>query len=203
MGQEITERQRSILGFIRETVERRGLPPSLREIGMKFGIRSTNGVDKHLVALERAGLITRERGMSRGIALTGARRATPIVPLLGRVAAGLPVLAPENQEAEYAVDDALFGIRPEQRVFALKVRGESMIDAHILDGDTVLVSEGAMARNGEIVVALVDGEATVKRFFLESGLVRLQPENSALEPIYVSQGDLRILGRVIGVMRKV
>ena len=203
MGQNITERQRQILEFIRMAVDSRGIPPTIREIGIRFGIRSTNGVDKHLQALERAGHITRQRGTSRGIALAAVRRASTAVPLLGRVAAGLPVLSPENRDGEYAVDGSLFGIRPDQKVFALTVRGESMIDAHIMDGDTVLVREGATAQNGEIVVALVDGEATVKRFYLEEGTVRLQPENRTLQPLYLDQGDLRIVGRVIGVMRKV
>lgn len=203
MAAEATERQQAIYEFIRETTESRGMPPSLREIGLKFGIRSTNGVDKHLAALERAGLITRERGKSRGIVVAGARRAGSSVPVLGRVAAGMPVLSPENREGECSVDRELFGIRQSQNVFALKVKGDSMIEAHILDGDTVLVREQAEAANGDIVVALVDGDATVKRFFLEGGRVRLQPENRAMEPIFVESGDLRIAGKVVGVMRRV
>lgn len=199
----MTDRQRQILDFIRKVIERRGIPPSIREIGESFGIRSTNGVEKHLQALERSGYIVRQRGTSRGIALAWKKCVSATVPLLGQVAAGLPVLAPENREGEYAVDGALFGIRSEEPIFALKVRGESMIDAHIMDGDMVLVREGPLARNGEIVVALVDGEATVKRFFLEGERVRLQPENSAMEAMYIEHGELRIVGKVIGVMRKV
>src|SRR5512145_123630 len=130
MENNITDRQQAILEFIRSTVETRGIPPSLREIGLKFGIRSTNGVDKHLAALERAGVITRERGRSRGIALAGAHKAAATIPLLGRVAAGRPVLSPENREGEYSVDPAAFGIRHAQRTFALRVKGESMIEAH-------------------------------------------------------------------------
>src|SRR5512139_2953452 len=203
MASGISERQQDILGFIRETIERRGIPPSLREIGIKFGIRSTNGVDKHLAALERAGLITREPGKSRSISVAGGRQSVVSVPVLGRVAAGQPVLSPENREGTCSVDQELFGIRPAQSVFALRVKGDSMIEAHILDGDTVLVREQAEARNGDIVVALVEGEATVKRFFLEEGRVRLQPENRAMSPIIIERGELRIAGKVVGVMRRV
>jgi repressor LexA len=175
----------------------------MREIGAKFGIRSTNGVEKHLLALERGGYISRERGKSRGIAVIGGSRTSDIVPLLGRVAAGVPVLSPENREGELTVDRSLFALKSSLQVFALGVRGDSMIDAHILNGDTVLVQEQSIAVNGDIVVALVDGDATVKRFFLENGRVRLQPENRTMEPLYFDGGDLRIIGKVVGVMRKV
>lgn len=203
MKDTISKRQQAILEFIQETLAERGMPPTLREIGEKFGIRSTNGVDKHLLALERGGHITRERGKSRGIAVTSGPRRDSTVPLLGRVAAGVPVLSPENREGDVAVDSSLFDIRPAQAVFALGVRGDSMIEAHILDGDTVLVREQAMAINGDIVVALVDGEATVKRIFFEEERVRLQPENRAMQPRFVDEGDLRIVGKVVGVMRKI
>ncbi|HEX9021769.1 MAG TPA: transcriptional repressor LexA, partial [Nitrospirota bacterium] len=177
----VTERQRAIYEFIRATVDFRGIPPSMREIGEKFGIRSTNGVEGHLAALERSGLIMRERGKSRGIALRAGGRATAAVPLLGRVAAGAPVLSPENREAEVMVDLSLFSLRSPHNLFALKVRGESMKDAHIMDGDMLLVRAQTTAQNGDIIVALVEGEATVKRFFAEIGRVRLQPENSAMK----------------------
>jgi repressor LexA len=202
MDRKISERQKDIYDFIRRTIESRGIPPTIREIGLRFGIRSTNGVDKHLQSLEKAGLLSRQRGASRGIRLSAVQKMLATVPLLGRVAAGLPVLSPENREGEYTVDGSLFGIGPEQRVFALRVRGESMIDAHIMDGDTVLVREQSMARNGDIVVALVEGEATVKRFFLEEGRVRLQPENRTMPPLYFLGGDLRVMGKVVGVMRR-
>lgn len=202
MKTAITERQQTILEFIREMTASRGMPPTMREIGAKFGIRSTNGVEKHLLVLERGGYISRERGKSRGIAVTGGSRQTNIVPLLGRVAAGVPVLSPENKECDLTVDLSLFALRSSQQVFALGVRGNSMMDAHILDGDTVLVREQATAANGDIVVALVDGDATVKRFFLEDGRVRLQPENRTMEPLYFDGGDLRVIGKVVGVMRR-
>jgi repressor LexA len=203
MKGKTTERQKAIYDFIQETMARRGMPPTLREIGGKFGIASTNGVEKHLLALERGGHITRERGKSRGIAVTSGSRRESTVPLLGRVAAGVPVLSPENREGDVAVDQALFDIRSAQAVFALGVRGDSMIEAHILDGDTVLVREQVTAANGEIVVVLVDGEATVKRIFFEDERVRLQPENRMMEPRFIDQGDLHIVGKVVGVMRKI
>jgi repressor LexA len=200
---KITDRQQEIYEFIRTTIATRGIPPSMREIGEKSGIRSTNGVDKHLTALERGGLISRERGKSRGIMLPSAGRPAATVPLLGRVAAGMPVLSPENREGEVTVDLSLFSLRSSNNLFALKVRGESMKDAHIMDGDTLLVRAQATAQNGDIVVALTDGDATVKRFFLEKDRVRLQPENSSMKPIYVERGEFRIVGRAVGVIRKI
>ncbi len=202
MKKNVTERQQEIYTFIRQVVDKRGIPPTMREIGAKFGIRSTNGVEGHLAALEAHGLITRERGKSRGILVRSESSATAI-PLLGRVAAGMPVLAPENREGEVMVDLALFNLRSPSGLFALKVRGESMVDAHIMDGDTLLVRSQPSARDGDIVVALVDGEATVKRFFLERGRVRLQPENSTMRPIYVERGELMIVGKLVGLVRKV
>jgi len=202
MKGKISERQQAILDFIQETMARRGMPPTMREIGAKFGIRSTNGVEKHLLVLERGGYISRERGKSRGIAVIGGSRKADCVPLLGRVAAGIPVMSPENREGELTVDLSLFALRSSQQVFALSVRGDSMMDAHILNGDTVLVQEQTTAANGDIVVAMVDGETTVKRFFLENGRVRLQPENRTMEPMYFNGGDLRIIGKVVGVMRR-
>lgn len=203
MKKELTDRRREIYDYIRSVVDRRGMPPTIREIGEAFGIRSTNGVEGHLAALERSGMIRRERGKSRGILLGSAQRSPVAVPMLGRVAAGQPLLAPENRDGEVMVDAAVFSIRSTSTVFALQVKGESMIDAHILDGDILLVRAQKSAQNGEIVVALVDGETTVKRFFHEKDRVRLQPENSALKPIIVERGEFQILGKAIGVIRKV
>ncbi len=202
MKSAITERQLIIYEFIRESIAARGIPPSMREIGEQFGIRSTNGVAGHLSALEKGGHISRERGKSRGISLRTRGRTAVAVPLLGRVAAGIPVLSPENREGEVLVDLSAFSLRKGNNLFALKVKGESMMNAHIMDGDTLLVHAQAVAQNKDIVVALVDGEATVKRFFAEKGRVRLQPENSAMKPIVVERGEFRILGRVVGVLRK-
>ena len=202
MAQEITERQREIYGYIRDTQAFTGMPPTIREICARFGIASTNGVEKHLRALERSGHITRAPGKSRGSAASPKVPAGARVPLLGRVAAGAPLLSPENRDEDITIDPALFSLRSSQRTFALTVRGESMVEAHILNGDTVLVREQSSADNGDIVVALVDGDATVKRFFLEGDRVRLQPENRTMEPMVFHRGDLRVLGKVVGVMRK-
>ena len=204
MKKSITDRQREIYEFIRTNIDGRSIPPTIREIGEAFGIRSTNGVEKHLVALERSGLVIRERGKSRGISLrANGKRPVATVPLLGRVAAGMPVLSPENNEGDFAVDISLFKLKSPHNLFALKVKGESMIDAHIVDGDTVIVRVQAAAQNGDIVVALVNGEATVKRLFVEKSHVRLQPENRTMKPINLDRGDFRIIGRVVGVVRKI
>ncbi len=202
MKQKITDRRQKIYEFIRAAVDKRGIPPSMREIGEAFGIRSTNGVEGHLAALERSGLIARERGKSRGILVRSNERPAVAVPLLGRVAAGLPVLSPENREGEVVVDLSLFSMRSAHNVFALRVKGESMVDAHIMDGDTLLVHAQSSANNGEIIVALVDGEATVKRFYREKDRVRLQPENSSMKPLILDRGDFLIVGKAVGVIRR-
>jgi len=203
MQNKITERQREIYEFIRATITGKGIPPSMREIGEKFGIRSTNGVEGHLAALEKSGHIVRERGKSRGLSLHAGGRTQATIPLLGRVAAGNPVLSPENKEGQVMVDLALFSLRSAHNVFALRVRGESMVDAHIMDGDTLLVRAQSTARDGEIVVALVEGEATVKRFYNEKNRIRLQPENNTMKPLYLEWGEFRIVGKAVGVMRRI
>ncbi len=203
MKKTITDRQQEIYHFIKSVVDRRGMPPTMREIGEKFGIRSTNGVEGHLAALESHGLIKRERGKSRGLLVRTTVRPPLTIPILGRVAAGQPVLSPENREGEMTIDPSAFSIRTGTNLFGLKVRGESMADAHIMDGDVLIIRSQQTAQNGEIVVAMVDGEATVKRFFLEAGRVRLQPENEAYKPIYVDRGDLMLMGKLVGLVRKV
>ena len=202
MPNSITDRQQAIYDFICAAIDKRGLPPTMREIGEKFGIRSTNGVEGHLAALERNGLITRHRGKSRGISMPARERPAVAIPLLGRVAAGLPVLSPENREGDVLVDLTLFSLRSAHNLFALKVKGDSMVNAHIVDGDTLLVRAQASARDGDIVVALVDGEATVKRFFLGKSQVRLQPENSAMKPLLLDRGEFLIIGKAVGVLRR-
>lgn len=189
--------------MIRSTIATRGIPPSMREIGQKSGIRSTNGVERNLAALEGLGLIVRERGKSRGISLPSGGRPAASVPLLGRVAAGVPVLSPENREGDVMVDLSLFSLRSGNNLFALKVKGQSMVEAHIMDGDTLLVRAQSTAQNGDIVVALADGDATVKRFFLEKDRVRLQPENSSMKPLFFERGEFRIVGKAVGVIRKI
>jgi repressor LexA len=199
----ITERQQEIFEFIRATTAAKGIPPSMREIGKQFGIRSTNGVEKHLAALEKSGHIVRTRGKSRGLSLHAGDRTQAVIPLLGRVAAGMPVLSPENREGDVMVDLAHYSLRTSHNLFALKVRGESMINAHIMDGDTLLVRAQTTAQDGDIVVALVEGEATVKRFFSEKNGIRLQPENSEMKPLCCERGEFRIVGKAVGVMRRI
>lgn len=198
----LTDRQQAILDFVVSTIRARGFPPSLREIGQSFGIRSTKGVNDHLEALERKGKIRRHGSLSRGIELVEPLHLedeADSVPVLGRIAAGQPLLAAENVEGSFRLDkDLLHG--PEN--FLLRVQGSSMIDAHICNGDFVLVRPQDTATNGEIVVALVDDEATVKHFYREEDGVRLQPANPAMKPIIVpSETPLRILGKVVGVLR--
>jgi len=211
MAKAPTRKQRAILDFIRSEIARRGRPPTLREIGERFGLRSTGSVRDHLRALERKGCIDRRRYLSRGISLRAPepparprrpRRALgPRIPLLGDIAAGQPRLAIENPDDTLALDPTLFG---GGELFALRVEGDSMHDAGIHHGDHVVVRRQHTAANGDIVVALIDDEATVKRFFHEGPRVRLQPENPAMEPIYLSPHDaeLQLLGKVVGVLRR-
>lgn len=288
-GNGLTERQEQILGFVQSFQEERGYPPSMREIGEQFGIRSTNGVSDHLRALERKGVLQRSGHLSRslrvvpseetpqGVAAAARARTTQeavraqelvresfqpsepelvervierelpanvrrlpagrsnssgressagretsagrqtlvrrdrpdargqsaLVPVLGKVAAGQPLLAVEDAEETLVVDQYLLGGPGE--VFALRVVGESMIEAGILPGDFVFVKKRDAARSGEIVVALISGEATVKRWFPEGDTIRLQPENRTMQPIYVRRGDqsqCQMLGVVVGVYRR-
>lgn len=199
----MTERQQAILDFIIEAIRSKGFPPTLREIGQAFGIRSTKGVNDHLEALEKKGKIRRHAELSRGIEVVDlpvAEADVCSVPLVGRIAAGAPLLADENVDARVALDRAWTG---EGDVFLLRVQGESMVDAHICDGDLILVRRQDTAEDGDIVAALVDDEATVKRFFRERGRIRLQPENATMEPLWVDPEEtaLRVLGKVTSVFR--
>ena len=198
---ELTGRQQEIWTFLTEYVDRHGYPPTVREIGEAVGLASPSTVHAHLANLERAGLLRRDPTKPRALELS-ARRATAAtaqkLPLVGQIAAGGPLLAEQNIEDEIAVPETLRGD------FLLRVRGESMIEAGILDGDIVVVRRTQDARNGEIVVALAGDdesadEATVKTFYREKGRIPLQPENSALEPIYAEH--VQILGVVTGVFR--
>jgi repressor LexA len=209
----VTDRQRAILDYLRGFVDEHGYPPTVREIGEAVGLRSPSTVHAHLAQLERAGLLRRDPTKPRAIELTDRRRETAgaaqapsdvhRLPLVGEIAAGGPLLAEENVEDYVAVPEPLAKGGEE---FLLRVKGDSMVNAGILDGDYVVVQRRQDARNGEIVVALAGDdeaadEATVKRFFREDGRVRLQPENDALEPIYASH--VQVLGKVIGVFRQV
>ncbi|HZT86303.1 MAG TPA: transcriptional repressor LexA [Gaiellaceae bacterium] len=203
---ELTGRQREIWSFLVDYVDRHGYPPTVREIGTAVGLASPSTVHAHLANLERAGLLRRDPTKPRALELVGRGREAetvtaelPKLPLLGQIAAGGPLLAEENVEDEIAVPEGLHGD------FLLRVKGDSMIEAGILDGDVVVVQRTRDARNGEIVVALAGDdetadEATVKRFFREEGRIRLQPENSALQPIYAPY--VEILGKVVGVFRE-
>jgi repressor LexA len=204
----VTDRQRAILEFLHEYVDEHGYPPTVREIGQAVGLRSPSTVHAHLAQLERAGLLRRDPTKPRALELTDRRRSNQPaegevrrLPLVGQIAAGGPLLAEQNVEDEIGVPEPL----STDADFLLRVKGDSMVDAGILDGDIVVVQRRQDARNGEIVVALAGDdesadEATVKRFFREDGRIRLQPENEALEPIYARH--VQILGKVVGVFRR-
>lgn len=204
----LTARQQEIWQFLVEYVDQHGYPPTVREIGQAVGLASPSTVHAHLANLERAGLLRRDPTKPRAIELIGHRRSQPDdaaadvsrLPLVGQIAAGGPLLAEENVEDEIAVSEPLFGSAD----FLLRVKGDSMVDAGILDGDLLVVRRQQDVRNGEIVVALAGDdesadEATVKTFYREEGRVRLQPENDALEPIYADH--VQVLGKVVGVFR--
>lgn len=205
----LTARQQEIWQFLVDYVDRHGYPPTVREIGEAVGLASPSTVHAHLANLERAGLLRRDPTKPRALDLIGHRRESRAdepaaelhkLPLLGQIAAGGPLLAEQNVEEEIAVPEPL----GRNADFLLRVKGDSMVNAGILDGDVLVVQRAQDARNGEIVVALAGDdeaadEATVKTFYREDGRVRLQPENDALEPIYADH--VQILGRVTGVFR--
>ena len=218
---KLTTRQQQVLDFIEDRINAWGYPPTIREIGEHLGIKSTNGVADHLKALKRKGYLTQRDLKSRTLTPTqpasvSAQSASVVplllpttgtgvaIPLLGRVAAGEPILAEENAEGAVVVDSVLVG--DGRRLFALKVVGESMIEDGIHDGDYIFVRKRSHADPGDIVVVIIDNEATVKRFFPEGNRVRLQPANSAMEPIYVRRSEfkeIQIIGIVVGVYRKI
>lgn len=229
----LTRRQQDVLRFIQSQIHQLGYPPTIREIGKELGLRSTNGVNDHLKALERKGYISREDNKSRSLRLLvrledephtqiddAAHEGVVIslpsmhaseedmleIPLLGRVAAGVPILAEEQAEATVRVSSFFVGRgSSHQKVFALRVVGESMIEDGIYDGDFLFVRKQPVANTGEIVVAMIEGEATVKRFFPEGDRIRFQPANAQMAPIFVNRHEFRqtdILGIVVGVYRK-
>jgi repressor LexA len=197
---QLTERQREIYDFIKGKIESRGYGPTVREIGEHFEIKSPNGVMCHLKALEKKGLIKREGFQARAIQLVDHRRPSAGLPLLGAVAAGSPVEAVASDDR---LDfDQLFA-GPEH--YALKVRGQSMIEDHIDDGDYVVIKRQETARDGERVVARIDNEVTLKRYYRDKGQIRLEPANSAMQPIVLDEskgGNAEIIGVLIGVLRK-
>src|SRR5262245_62120115 len=205
---ELTSRQRDILNFIRSFSVRHGVPPTVREIGERFKISPRAAFD-HLRALERKGMLQRRQAAtrtSRALVLaeaTGvARQAYRSVPILGRIAAGAPLLAEENREGELAIAPSSLPGRADE-LFALRVRGDSMIEAHICEGDLILVRRQDSAQPNDIVVAMVDGEATVKRFARRGQLVELRPEHPSMAPIVVDPRtqEFRILGKFVGLLR--
>ena len=202
MDLNLTKRQQEIFEFIKTYSSKHGYPPTVRDIGKAIGLTSSSTVHTHLANLEKIGLVRRDPSKPRALELLvdqAKRAVSPSgLPVVGRVAAGSPVLAEENIEEYVEVPELAGG---EEGEYVLRVTGDSMRDAGILDGDHVVVHKQETARNGEIVVALVGEEATVKRYFKESDHIRLQPENDAHEPIRTR--DAQILGRVVGVCRRV
>lgn len=220
----LTDRQQQVLHYIRQSINERGYPPTLREIGAHMGIRSTNGVNDHLRALERKGYLTREDMKSRALRprdMDGDVRLDPgdsmvanevalpqeaeviEIPVVGRIAAGLPLLAEEHLIDTVRVDRLL--VRGGREVFGLKVTGDSMIEAGILSGDYIFVRRQPTAQRGEIVVALIGDEATVKYYFPEKDYIRFQPANAKMAPILVRASDFKptmLLGVVVGVFRR-
>jgi len=226
MADALTQRQRDILDFISASIVERGFPPTLREIGEHFNIRSTNGVNDHLKALEKKGHLRREDLKSRAmrpVLPDGSGEVVPLrrppmgtgvievvsgddmaeIPILGRVAAGQPILAVEQATDTVRIDRVLIGGHRE--VFGLRIVGESMIEDGIFDGDYVFVKKTPSAHSGDIVVAMIEGEATVKRYYPEGDTIRFQPANSNMQPIIVSRAEFKsvdIIGIVVGVYRK-
>ena len=202
MSGNLSEKEQRILKFIKRNVWEKGYPPSVREIGKAVGLSSSSTVHAYLKKLEERGYLRRDVNKTRAIEVidpAGRKSAAELVdiPLLGQVAAGLPLLAEENLEDTFTLPAFFAGAGD---FFMLNVKGDSMIEAGILDGDMVLVRQQPSAENGDIVVALLGEEATVKRYFKEQGRVRLQPENKAFEPIYAK--DAKLLGKVTGLLRR-
>ena len=197
----ISEKQQKILEYLKKCILERGYPPTVREICEEMSLKSTSSVFNHLEKLEMAGYIRRDPSKSRSIEIVDddfnlTRRETVNVPLVSQVAAGQPILAQHNIEAYYPLPAEYV---PKNECFMLRVRGDSMVNAGILNGDTIMVERCDTAINGQIVVALIDDSATVKRFFREDNMIRLQPENDTMSPIYVR--DCQIVGKVFGVLR--
>jgi repressor LexA len=197
----LTSRQKQIYDFVLGTIREKGYAPSIPEIGRQFKIASTNGVSDHLKALEKKGYIRRIG--KRAIEVLSALgkpllTATREIPVLGRVPAGKPFLSEENAEGILSIPSDMGS----GKLFALQVKGDSMTGAGILDGDRVIVKQQGTAENGEIVCAIIEGEATLKRFYKEDGVITLKAENEKYAPIVVTRGEFRIAGRVVGLLRK-
>jgi len=199
MGNPRGESQERIFAYIKKEVKAKGYPPSVREICEATGLRSTSTVHAHLKRLEKRGLISRDSMKPRAISLPSDLQPADMVtsvPIVGRVTAGVPILASENIEDYISIPNVLLG---DGEYYILGVRGDSMINAGIMDGDFVVIKKQQDANNGDIVVAMIDDEATVKRFYRENGHIRLQPENPAMQPILCKQ--VTILGKVVSLYR--
>lgn len=208
MKKPLTVRQESILNYIKEHLEENGYPPTYREIGKQFDISSTFGVKRHIDALAKKGYLNYESNQSRTLSVNGNGESTNIkidetiqsIPIIGRVAAGYPIFSEENIEGTLKVDASL--IKSSKKCFGLKVRGDSMVNAGILDGDLVMVQAQNDVNNGDIVVALLGDESTLKRFYKNNRKLQLLPENKNFNPIDVSnREDFSVVGKVIGVYR--
>jgi len=195
----LTQRQRQVLDYIRRATRRDGYPPTVREICTELDLSSPSTVHAHLANLERQGYLRRDPSKPRALELADDYRPPRPLPLVGRVAAGMPLLAEQNVEEYLDVPSVL---RKGDDDFVLRVRGDSMADAGILDGDFIVVHQQESAQNGEIVVALVEDEATTKRFFRDDDCVRLEPENDLYEPILLDADAVTVVGRVVGVLRR-
>jgi repressor LexA len=205
----LTQRQAEILGFIQTRIQHLGFPPTISEIQSQFSFKSPNAVQEHLKALERKGQIRRSPNRWRGLELVTsssrkdeAVQSTISIPLIGRITAGLPILAEENFDGTISVDHSLVG--RSVKLFALHVRGNSMIKAGIYDGDIAVAQQQVTANQGDIIIALLGDEATMKRFHRKNNVITLQPENDAMQPIKISKGsDFKILGKVIATLHRI
>jgi repressor LexA len=208
MDKTLTSTQKRVLSFLKNFLREKGYPPTLREIALQFGLKGPKAPQKTLLILEKKGFIKRDPRVSRAIEILDSPPLvlsqlgqTLLVPIIGTVRAGEPILAIENIEGYINIDR---GFISSEDVFLLRVQGDSMIDAHIQDGDFALVKPQPSAENGEIVVALIEDEATIKRIFQKGDLIRLEPANPSMEPIVVKKGEKKvaIVGRLIGIFRK-
>lgn len=199
MHENLTLRQQEVLTFIGDFIDANSYPPSIREIATHLKVTGTLGVMKHLEALESKGYLRREAGSSRGIVLQGRTQAAASLPVVGVVRAGMPQPAIEDIEEHFAIDKSVV----KGGTFFLRVKGDSMINAAITDGDLALVRPQATAENRDIVVAMIDGEATLKRYYRGADHIRLQPENPNMDPIIIRQGgsEVTIIGKVVGIYR--
>ena len=200
MNKSRIDKQNEVYNFIKLQIKEKGYPPSVREICKAVGLSSTSSVHFHLKRLEKEGLIKRDSSKTRAIEIVDptSKKEVINVPIVGTIAAGNPILAIENIEDVFPLP--IDYVKNTKDLFMLKVSGESMIEAGILDGDLAIIEKTDSANNGDIVVALIDNEATLKRFFKESSYIRLQPENKSMKPIILE--DCKVLGRLVGIYRK-